>query len=237
MNKFQGKVTQIREETPRVKTFRITWPGVEHFQFVPGQFMQIGIPGVLNKAGGPLKRSYSIANALLDKGYVEFTVIPKSPDGLGVKMHQLKVGDTVTLDGPAGFFALKRPVRDNITFVAGGTGLASLRCLYRQLLLEGFKGHITLLAGFHANEDVLYRDELVALQKQYPNFKVIESITTDDPHWKGERGRVTELIPRLFTDAPNRDWYLCGPPQMVEDTIKVLMGLNVPRHQINREVW
>jgi len=237
MQKFQGKVLDIKAETSRVKTVRITWPGIEHFTFIPGQFMQFGIPGVLNKAGGALKRSYSIANAPLDKGFVEFTVIPKTPDGLGAKVHELKPGDTVTIDGPAGFFALKRPVRDNTTFVAGGTGIASLRCMYRQLLLEGFKGPLWLLAGFHAPEDIVYREELAALQREHPNFKVIESITVEDPHWKGQRGRVTELIPKLFKDAPSRDWYLCGPPAMVEDTIKVLTELGVPRHQINREVW
>jgi NAD(P)H-flavin reductase len=132
---------------------------------------------------------------------------------------------------------MKRPVRDNITFVAAGTGIASLRCMYRQLLLEGHPGNMLLIFGFHAPEDFIYREELEALQKKHPNLKVVTAITTDDATWKGERGRVTEVIPRVIKDAPARDYYLCGSPQMVEDTIKVLLEMGVPRHQIFREVW
>jgi NAD(P)H-flavin reductase len=237
IGKFQGTVTQVREETPRVKTLRVAWPGIEHFSFVPGQFMQLSIPGFLTKANVPLKRSYSLASSPLDKGYVEFTITAKHPHGLSARLLQAKVGETILCDGPAGFFNLKRPVRDNTTFIGGGSGISSLRAMYRQLLLEGHRGPLTVLTGFHAADDFIYKDELAALQRDHPQFTVIPSITSDDASWTGEKGRITLLLPKLLTDAPNRDFYLCGPPDMVDDTINVLTGMGVPRHQMFREVW
>lgn len=236
MAKYEGKVVQTRQETPRVKTIRVSWPGIESLQFAPGQFFMLSIPGFVNKTGVTVKRAYSIASAPLDKDCVEFTITAKNPTGLSSKAHELKVGDTIILDGPAGHFGLKRPVA-GIVFIAGGSGVSSLRAMYRQLLLEGHAGPITLLFGFHDPEDFIFKDELAELQKTHPNFTVIPTITTDDPGWTGKRGRVTELIPSLFSSAENSDFYLCGPPAMVEDTIKALTSIGVPRHRIFREVW
>ncbi|MBI4145586.1 hypothetical protein HY493_05285 [Candidatus Woesearchaeota archaeon] len=234
--KYEGTVVQVRQETPRVKTIRVSWPGIEALQFVPGQFFMLSIPGFVNQAGVQVRRAYSIASAPLDKGFVEFTITSKTPTGLSARAHELKVGDALSLDGPAGHFGLKRPVKD-IAFIAGGSGVSSLRAMYRQLLLEGHPGPITLLFGFHAPEDFIFKDELAELQRRHPNFKVIPTITTDDPAWTGKRGRVTELIPQLFADTKDSDFYLCGPPAMVEDTIKTLAGIGVARHRIFREVW
>jgi len=236
-SKYQATVTEIRQETPRVKTFKVTWPGIENFSFIPGQFMQLSVPGFLNQAGITMKRSYSIASSPLDKGFVEFTITYKTPHGLSARTHALKVGDIVQVEGPAGVFNLKRPVRDNITFVASGSGISSLRAMFKQLLQEGHPGNIWVVFGFHAQEDFIFRQELEELQRKHPNFKVIPSITVDDPSWTGERGRVTAVLPKVITDAASRDYYLCGSAQMVEDTIKVLTEMGVPRHQIFREVW
>ena len=236
LNKYQAKITNITQETPRVKTFRVTWPNIEHFSFVPGQFMQLSVPGFLNQAGITMKRSYSIASAPLDKGFVDFTITYKTPHGLSARTHALKEGDDIMLEGPAGVFSLKKSERA-ITFVAAGSGISSLRAMYRQLLLEGHQGEILLVFGFHAPEDCIFKQELDELQKQYANFKVIKSITVDNASWTGEKGRVTEVLPRVIKDAASRDYYLCGSPAMVDDTIKVLTTMGVPRHQIFREAW
>lgn len=234
MQKYEGKVAEIKQETPNVKTFKVTFPGVDEFTFIAGQFFMISIPGFVNDSGVPRKRAYSIASAPLDKGYVEFTITAKSPKGLSTRMHQLKVGDTIELQGPAGNFLLKEG--ENMTFISGGSGISSLRAMYRQLLLSGYEKPVTLLAGFHSKEDYIYETELSDLEEEYPNFKVIPAMTTD-PEWEGARGRVTEVIPKVFKDAKSRTYFICGSPEMVEDTIKVLTEMGVPRHQINREVW
>ncbi len=237
MVKYDAKVIEIRDETPRVRSFKVWWQGIEQFTFKPGQFMMLSVPGFLNPGGFPVKRAYSIANAPIEKGFLEFTVTAKNPNGLSAQLNKLKVGDMISCEGPAGMFGLKLPAKKNITFISSGSGISSLRCMYRQLLLEGFKEDIWLVAGFHAPTDYIYKDELMHLRVKHPHFHVIPAITTDDSNWDGERGRVTAILPKLFKDAPSREYYLCGSLQMVDDTIKVLTDMGVPRGQIHREIW
>ncbi len=236
MPKFEAKIVSIKDETPRVKTFKLAWPNIETFTFLPGQFMMLSVPGFVNAAGITVKRAYSIASAPADKGFLEFTITAKSPTGLSIKFHQLNVGDTVIAEGPAGHFMLKKPLH-NVTFIAAGSGISSLRSMYRQLLLEGYAEPVTLLAGFKAPVDAIFKDELHHLAEKHKNFHVITSITADDASWTGLKGRVTAVIPKVFTDVATRDFYLCGPPEMVNDTLAVLTGLGVPRAQIFREAW
>ncbi|MBI4151191.1 hypothetical protein HY492_03625 [Candidatus Woesearchaeota archaeon] len=236
MPKFEAKIVSIQDETPRVKTFRVTWPGIETFTFLPGQFMMLSVPGFVNAAGITVKRAYSIASAPADKGFLDFTITAKSPVGLSSRCHQLKVGETVIAEGPAGHFGLKKPLH-NLTFIAAGSGISSLRSMYRQLLLEGYAEPITVLSGFKTPADSIFKDELRHLAHHHKNFHVIMSITADDPSWVGLKGRVTAVIPKVFTDAIARHYYLCGPPEMVNDTITVLTGMGVPRAQIFREAW
>ena len=226
--KYDGKIIAIVDETPRVKTIRVSWQGIDQFTFLPGQFMMVSVPGFLNKGGFPLKRAYSIASAPSDKGFIEFTVTRKTPEGLSYRLHQCKVGDPIVCDGPAGHFKLIEPMQ-KVTFIAAGSGISSMRSMYRHMLHIG-RHDFTILFGFHAPEDFIFKHEL-------EHLNVIPAITVEDASWKGKKGRVTELIPFVFPDAPSRQFYLCGSLMMVEDTIKVLTGLGVERKNIFREVW
>lgn len=235
--KHEGTIVEIRDETPKVKTFKVHWPGIETLHFEPGQFFMVGIPHFVNDSGIMVRRAYSIANAPEDKGFVEFTITNKGTNGLSSEFHKAKVGDKVICDGPAGVFALKNPLRNNITFIAAGSGISSLRSMYRHIALNRYQGNMHLVFGFHAPEDYIFKDELFQMQRKMPTFNVIPSITTNDAAWTGKKGRVTEILPSLFGKVDDRDFYLCGSPQMVNDTIQVLLAMGAPRHNIYREVW
>lgn len=235
--KYEAEVIHVKKETPRVTTLKVTWPGIEQLQIIPGQFFMVSVPDHVNDSGIAVKRAYSIANAPEDKGFVEFTITAKHPGGLSERLCRCNVGEKIYCEGPAGQFALKAPVRNNITFIAAGSGIASLRSMYRHIALNRYQGNMHLVFGFHAPEDYIYKDELFQMQRKMPTFNVIPSITTDDPDWKGKKGRVTKILPELFGKVDDRDFYICGSPEMVNDTIRVLLEMGALRHNIYREVW
>lgn len=121
-------VTQVKHWTDRLFSFRVTRP--QSLRFRSGEFVMIGL---LNEAGKPLLRAYSIASPAWDEE-LEFYSI-KVPDGpLTSKLQHIKVGDEIILrPKPVGTLvhdALLPGKR--IYFLSTGTGFAPFASLLRE---------------------------------------------------------------------------------------------------------
>lgn len=70
-------------------------------------------------------------------------------------------------------------------------------------------------------DDILMRDELDELAKNFPNFKVYYTLNEAPPNWKYGVGHVEEkmLKDQLFPPTPLSVVFLCGPPAMVEHSL------------------
>ena len=123
-----GVITDIREETPDVKTFRVNAPeGGKLFEHMPGQCAMLCAPGIS-------EGMFSITSSPTNKEYQEFSI--KKCGMLTDYLHSLEVGDEITVRGPYGNHF---PVEDellgkNLLFIAGGIGLAPLRSVINYVL-------------------------------------------------------------------------------------------------------
>ena len=89
-----GVITDIRQETPDVKTFRVEAPeGGKLFEHMPGQCAMICVPGVS-------EGMFSITSSPTVKEYQEFSI--KKCGKLTDYLHSLNVGDEITVRGPYG---------------------------------------------------------------------------------------------------------------------------------------
>ena len=87
-----GVVTDIRQETPDVKTFRVNAPeGGKLFEHKPGQCAMVSVPGVG-------EAMFSITSSPTNKEYQEFSI--KKCGVLTDYLHELQVGDEITVRGP-----------------------------------------------------------------------------------------------------------------------------------------
>jgi phenol hydroxylase P5 protein len=234
LKKYEAKVEEIIDETPRVKTFRLTFDGIEDFTFEPGEYFLMSIPGFVNSSGIVVRKAYSIANSPTEKGRIDLTITAKSPIGLSTRSQGLAVGDVVILEGPAGKFRLSDNLGNRIGFISGGSGLSSLRSMIKSLLDSGFDGEVKLLQGCRLPEDQIYKQDLDSWKSD--KFSVVPSMS-QECEWDGLKGRVTEVVEDVFDDITTWQFYICGPPEMVKDTINKLVSLGVERGKIYREVW
>jgi ferredoxin-NADP reductase len=76
---------------------------------------------------------------------------------------------------------------------------------------------------FYSNrrpEDAPFLDELQALEKENPNYKLVASMTEmakSHQSWHGEVGRIDkEMLARYLKDAVSPIYYIAGPPEMVK---------------------
>ena len=115
-----GVITDIKDQTPDVKTFRVERPeGGKLFEHMPGQCAMISVPGVG-------EAMFSITSSPTNKEYQEFSI--KRCGTLTDYLHTMEVGDELTVRGPYGnAFPVETVLKgQNLLFVAGGIGLAPL---------------------------------------------------------------------------------------------------------------
>jgi ferredoxin--NADP+ reductase len=88
-----------------------------------------------------------------------------------------------------------------------------------------------------------YREELERIAGEVPWLKYIPTISRpwEDAAWKGETGRVEDLI-RKYTDlwsldAADTTGYLCGHPQMIDLGRGILARRGFAKQSIKEEVY
>jgi len=194
----------------------------------------------------PIRRNYSFAtNPAVDKQFrfnVRIATPPRGQDcnaGAGsAYVHRLKPGDTVTAIGPFGEFHIK-PTQNEMVYLGGGSGMAPLRS-HISYLLETQKStrKITFWYGARSLQEVFYREYFEDLAKRFPNFSYHLALSEPQPedNWTSHTGFIHEVLQREHLDkhpSPGAlEYYLCGPPVMIQSAIQMLKDLNVSPKQI-----
>ncbi len=215
--------------------FEFEVPGSQEFTFTPGQFISVIEP----LEGKEITRAYSIASP---RGSNRFELcLNHVPDGLvSTYLFELRPGDEVEIHEPLGYFTLRHPGRHAV-FVATGTGIAPFRSMLLDYLPK-MQPQITLLFGARYEYGLLYRDEFDLLDREYPSFRFLPTITRPTESWHGRTGRVqAHLDEALALHTPgemaNIDIYVCGLKEMVDDVRKNLKQRGFDRKQIIYEKY
>jgi len=232
----QLRVAQVFDETAEVRTFRITSASGPRlpFDFLPGQYLNLTL--VID--GQKVRRSYTIASAPTRIGYCEVTV-KREPRGLSSRhLHDaVKAGDMLEVRAPAGRFTFTGAEAGSVVLIAGGVGITPLIAQIRYLTDLSWPGDIYLLFSVKTERDIVFRDELNALQQRHPNLHVTVTLTRDGGSaWSGERGRITPaLLARTVPEIAARLVFICGPTEMTDPTRQMLRDLGVPDEAIRVE--
>jgi Na+-transporting NADH:ubiquinone oxidoreductase subunit F len=201
------------------------------------------------KAGSerPVFRAYSLANPPYEKKLLRFTVrIATPPSGKkeispGISssyIFNLKTGDKLTLTGPYGDFFIKDSDKE-MCFIGGGAGMAPMRShILNQLLAVKTKRKISFWYGARSKQDLFYEDEFRRLANEFDNFKFNIALSEPKPYdvWKGHTGFIHQcLLDNYLVSHKNTagiEFYLCGPPLMINATLKMLESLGVKKDMI-----
>ena len=226
---FRIPVISSRALTPTSHAIQIEKPA--GFTFLPTQFTILR----LNTDLGPDARRMSLASSPT-RPYLEYAVrVSDSP--YKKAFAALRPGDGVALFGPIGDFVLRetRPA----VFLAGGIGITSLKGMAEYAADKALPIPIRLLYSSRNEEEIAYRAELDALEKQNPNFRVVYTLTrSTDDGWKGLTGRIDQRLLKEATDGlVDPVYYVVGTPGMVAGTWRLLHDLGVPEDDIEFEAF
>lgn len=195
----------------------------------------------------PVFRAYSLANPPSEKYILRFTIRiatppPKTsdiPPGVGSSyVFSLEPGDKVVLSGPYGDFFVQ-DTENEMCFVGGGAGMAPMRShISHQLNTLKTKRKMTFWYGARSKQEMLYDDEFRSLDKKYKNFSYYVALSESQPEdkWDGMTGFIHQcLYENYLSKHKNPDeieYYLCGPPMMLDAILEMLDSLGVEAEMI-----
>ena len=222
----------IKELSGDIREFRFKLKEPDKIDYIPGQYIQLFTPSY--DGNEEVYRAYSISSDPEDKGIIEL-VIRLVPGGICTTwcFEHLKEGDAAMMNGPYGEFRLT-DTDAPILFVAGGSGMAPIKCMLHHMKNTSNSRKATYFFGANREQDLFYRDEMGAFEEALPNFKFVPVIANSEEgsDWKGETGLVTEALERSVKDASSSEAFLCGSPGMIDATINVLTKLGLDKSKI-----
>ena len=161
------------------------------------------------------------------------------PPGLASSyVFSRKPGDKVTISGPFGEFFIQDTDREMV-YIGGGAGMAPLRSHLFHLfptLKTGRK--ISYWYGARNPNEVFYEEQFRELEEAFPNFKFHIAMSEPRPedNWDGYVGFIHQVLLENYLEthsAPEDvEYYICGPPIMLQAVLGMLDNLGVEEEMI-----
>ena len=192
-------------------------------------------------------RAYSMANHPAEGNIVMLNVrIASPPPGMDVPpglassyIFNLKPGDKVVVSGPYGEFFAKETEREML-YIGGGAGMAPMRShIFDLLKTKHTTRRISFWYGARSKREMFYDDEFKALAEEFPNFSyhVALSDPMEEDNWDGPVGFIHQVVADNYLtkhEAPEDiEYYMCGPPMMVDAVDNMLYNMGVEKEMID----
>jgi methane monooxygenase component C len=182
-------------------------------------------PGYVRLVTVGVSRAYSIANLPNERRELEFFVRRLPGGRFSEALASMPgPGAAVRLRGPFGAFRGHDDDRLPL-FVAGGTGLAPILAMLRDLGARSYPGPVGLVFGVRREEDLFATLELDELAATLPGLRSWVVVEEPGETWNGERGTAVDALRRRLDVLPSaRDLsvYVCGPQAMVDAALRLL---------------
>jgi predicted ferric reductase len=229
-------VREVRRENATVSTLvleprRQAGGQADSWAFAPGQFAWIRLDRSVTAEEHPFTIASSAHNET-----TEFTI--KHAGDFTRVVRQLPPGSPVWVDGPHGAFTCEHSEGSGLVLVAGGVGLTPMMSMIRTAAHRGDNRAYRLIVVASAPTDLLFREELAELRR-YIDLEVTEVLRRPTDGWQGPTGGITigllSMVLRTVEQPGDLDYFICGPPSMVDDAMEVLDDLGVVPDRVHTE--
>jgi glycine betaine catabolism B len=240
-----GTVIQIEDATYNTKRFFIKVNELESFNFKAGQFVTLDLP--IHEQKNKRWRSYSIAS-WPDGSNVYELLIVLLDGGVGTTylFNEVTVGSELTFRGAQGVFTLPENIEKDLFFICTGTGIAPFRSMLNHMLLHNISHkNLYLMFGCRTQSDLLYHDEMRALESKIENFSYMPTLSREG--WDGHKGYVHSLYEEIckrnneacedMQHLKPASFYLCGWKAMIDDARQKIAALGYDRKAVHLELY
>lgn len=238
------EVEDVKQETADAIVIGLKVPAEKRtdFAFIHGQYLTLKL--MVN--GEELRRSYSICSSPLETDVIRIAV--KRVDhgrASSLLVGQLKKGDKLEVMTPMGnFYTLLDPAQErHYVAFAAGSGITPILSILKTVLRTEPKSRFTLFYGNTDVDRIIFREKLGELKALHGDRLDVHHILS-----KGMdedllfNGRITtekakQLVSRFVTDALHKEFFICGPEQMMVNVSEALETAGVEKKRIHIELF
>ncbi|MDP6876479.1 MAG: 2Fe-2S iron-sulfur cluster-binding protein [Alphaproteobacteria bacterium] len=218
--------------------------------FAPGQYLTFNLR--LPDRDRPLVRCYSLSDSPFQTGYYRVSIKrqgppprePGAPPGLGSYFFhdELNSGDIVDVKAPSGNFFLDLSKHSPVVLIGGGVGLTPMLSMLNAICESGSQRETWLFYGVRNSDEHIMREHLEALEAEHEHVHV--QICYSDPEGDEAEGRDFDHGCRVSVDlfkrvlpSNNFEFYICGPPPMMDSLTSDLREWGVPDGDVYFEAF
>ena len=230
-----SKLVSRHEVAERTTAFRFEKPS--NWTFKAGQYLDMTLlnPSETDAEGNT--RTFSIASSPHEDTLMVATRMRDT--AFKRVLNSMPLGSALKIEGPSGDLTLHNDVKRAAVFLAGGIGITPFRSIVLRAVKEKLPHRIFLFYSNRRPEDAPFLDELQALGKENPNYKLIASMTEmvkSHRSWHGEVGLIdNKMLLRYVKDAVSPIYYVAGPPEMVKGLHTMINAAGVDDDNIRAE--
>ncbi|MDP3920633.1 MAG: 2Fe-2S iron-sulfur cluster-binding protein [Candidatus Omnitrophota bacterium] len=221
--------------------------------FLPGQYLTFELhPEGGAAAGKPVVRCYSLSDSpnYPDRYRVSIKRVPPprdkpdAPPGLisNYFHDRIKEGDILNVKAPSGHFTLDMTQQSPIVLIGGGIGVTPVLSMVNAIAESGSKRQAWFFFGVRNSAEHIMKDHLREIAAQHENINV--HVCYSDPDEKDQQGsdyahaeRVSVDLMKRLLPSNNFEFYICGPPPLMNQVTKDLKEWGVPSSKIYFEAF
>ncbi len=240
IHEYACRCERIKDLTYDIKEFALKLIDPKEIKYIPGQYVQVLAP-VYEGNPEEVYRAYSISSDPADNTSIEL-IIRRVSQGICTTylFDHLKEGQDLKINGPYGKFYL-RDTQAPMIFMAGGSGIAPIKCILHHMKNSGIKRKAVFFFGVNTTKDLFLIDEIGQFEKVLHDFKFIPVVAQPEENstWHGTTGWVTTAVEEFLKKTPDIDkyeCYLCGSPGMIDAGVKIFKNYGIPedRHYYDK---
>ncbi|MDB6027004.1 MAG: hypothetical protein JWM68_3227, partial [Verrucomicrobiales bacterium] len=218
--------------------------------FKPGQYLtfQLNVPFQTK----PVIRCYSISDAPRDDNHFRVTIKKALPprDVAGAQPgiassyfnDLLQEGDIIDVKAPGGVFFLDLKRATPVVLISGGVGITPMLSMMNALLNMGSKREIWFFHGARNSKEHIQKEYLEKVAAENENVHLFVSYSGPAPtDVEGKdyqhKGYFSVSLLKDLLPSNHFEFFICGPPKMMEDASIKLAEWGVPKNRINFEAF
>ncbi len=219
--------------------------------YQPGQYLtfELSIPGQKNKT----VRCYSLSDCYREQdGHYRVTIKKAPPPpgkddvpgGLASSFFhdQVQEGDLLDVKAPAGIFMLDTHSDTPVVLLAGGVGITPVLSMLNAIVDSGLRRETWFFYGVRNGDEHIMREHLdrIRFRCDHVHIHVCYSQPGDDDKMDRDydhSGFVSVALLKEWLPSNEYEFYLCGPPPMMNMLTKDLQAWSVPSDRIRFEAF
>ena len=218
--------------------------------FKPGQYLTFGLDIAGQKK--QVIRCYSLSDSPHHPDYYRCSIKavppprdqPDVPPGLSSNHFHNSVneGDILDIKAPGGHFFMDTSKQTPVVLIGGGIGLTPVLSMLNQIVESGSKRETWFFYGVRDSAEQVMKEHLEQIARENENVHMC--VCYSRPKDTDVEGKDYQYAERVSVDlfkrilpSNNYDYYMCGPPPMMNTIVPALEEWNVPEKHIHFEAF